>query len=134
MANTEPYSIEIEHGANGLCRANLHYFNAWNELFSCVSMWHDCQESAIAEARDQFIENVNELLESEFADSFMKPYIYKGELIEWELMQAGLDAEPDSFYCRLSAPGYMDCTEWDGPYETEWDAVNALIQNYGKGV
>lgn len=23
------------------------------------------------------------------------------------------------WWCRLSAPGYMDCTDWDGPHDTK---------------
>lgn len=30
------------------------------------------------------------------------------------------------WYVRLSAPGYMDCTEWDGPHETKAEAMDAL--------
>jgi hypothetical protein len=37
------------------------------------------------------------------------------------------DFEVISGWCgRLSAPGYMDRTEWDGPYETKKDAMEAL--------
>jgi len=35
------------------------------------------------------------------------------------------------WFCRLSAPGYMDCTEWSGPYETEQEAIEALDAMYG---
>lgn len=31
------------------------------------------------------------------------------------------------WYCRLSAPGYMDCTDWSGPYETEQEAREAIV-------
>src|ERR1019366_5175429 len=27
------------------------------------------------------------------------------------------------FYARLSAPGYLDCTEWDGPHTTREAAL-----------
>ena len=30
------------------------------------------------------------------------------------------------WYARLSAPGYMDRTDWIGPYETEGEALKAL--------
>lgn len=35
------------------------------------------------------------------------------------------DAEPErveGWFARLSAPGYMDCTEWSGPFDTEKEA------------
>jgi hypothetical protein len=35
------------------------------------------------------------------------------------------------WFCRLSAPGYMDCTEWSGPYNTEQEADDALTEMYG---
>ena len=33
--------------------------------------------------------------------------------------------------CRLSAPGYMDCTEWSGVFETEKEAAECLLKEYG---
>jgi hypothetical protein len=35
------------------------------------------------------------------------------------------------WFARLSAPGYMDCTEWSGPYETEAEASAELGAMYG---
>lgn len=35
------------------------------------------------------------------------------------------DAEPETvsgWFARLSAPGYMDCTDWSGPFATEDEA------------
>jgi len=34
------------------------------------------------------------------------------------------------WFCRLSAPGYMDCTDWSGPYETENEAREAIVEMY----
>ena len=31
---------------------------------------------------------------------------------------------------RLSAPGYLDCTDWVGPFPTENEALKALAQQY----
>ncbi len=42
-----PYDISIEHGANGLCRANLTYFDAWNGIHGIRSDWCDSQDWAI---------------------------------------------------------------------------------------
>ena len=33
---------------------------------------------------------------------------------------------PNAWIARLSAPGYMDCTEWDGPYTSEEAALKGL--------
>lgn len=35
------------------------------------------------------------------------------------------------FFARLSAPGYMDATDWLGPYATEDEAFEALYEQYG---
>ena len=37
----------------------------------------------------------------------------------------------DGWFSRLSAPGYTDCTEWQGPYKTEDGALWELYQMYG---
>lgn len=34
------------------------------------------------------------------------------------------------FFARLSAPGYMDATDWQGPYATEAAAMADLCETY----
>lgn len=34
------------------------------------------------------------------------------------------------WYCRLSASGYMDCTDWNGPYETYEEAIAACCEEH----
>jgi len=34
------------------------------------------------------------------------------------------------WYGRLSAPGYLDCTDWSGPYSSEREASEALNDMY----
>ncbi len=34
------------------------------------------------------------------------------------------------WWCRLSASGYLDCTDWSGPYPTEGAARNAIEDTY----
>lgn len=46
------------------------------------------------------------------------------------------DGEPnivtrEGFYGRLSAPGYLDATDWMGPYRTERACALALTEMYG---
>lgn len=36
------------------------------------------------------------------------------------------------WYARLSAPGYLDCTEWDGPHETQYLAMESLYNMHGE--
>lgn len=36
----------------------------------------------------------------------------------------------EGWFGRLSAPGYMDCTEWLGPFDTEGEARVALDELY----
>lgn len=35
------------------------------------------------------------------------------------------------YFTRLSADGYLDCTDWIGPFETEIEAIRELFANYG---
>ena len=39
--------------------------------------------------------------------------------------------EGPGWYCRLSADGYLDCTEWEGCFKTENGAMHHLIDTYG---
>ena len=66
-----------------------------------------------------------------FHDSFMKPHVMQGKDDELTIMEAGLDLEDDGYYCRLSASGYLDCTDWSGPYATIEEAAQALLDLYG---
>jgi len=34
------------------------------------------------------------------------------------------------YFARLSASGYMDCTEWAGPFETNAEAEEYLVDTY----
>lgn len=33
---------------------------------------------------------------------------------------------------KRSAPGYLDCTEWSGPFETEEECMSELVDMYGE--
>ena len=56
---------------------------------------------------------------------FMKPCVESFYLSD---EGAGI-AEP-GVYWRRPAPGYLDCTEWVGPFETEEEAVANMLQMY----
>ena len=36
----------------------------------------------------------------------------------------------NGWFARLSAPGYMDCTEWCGPFDTAFDARQYIVDTY----
>lgn len=45
-----------------------------------------------------------------------------------------VEGEPElvegSWWCRLSAPGYMDATDWSGPFESEAEARTHIEETY----
>ena len=41
------------------------------------------------------------------------------------------ERRPEAYVARLSAPGYMDATDWTGPFDTEEQALVALREMYG---
>lgn len=55
-------------------------------------------------------------------DAELAPFCY-GAIREVEGVVTGV-------FCRLSAPGYMDCTEWSGPFDTEVEARLYLADTY----
>lgn len=66
---------------------------------------------------------------AELNDGFMTPDIQDFMAGDWE----DEDGEPceAGVYSRLSASGYLDCTDWSGPFETEEEAVADLLSMYG---
>lgn len=71
-------------------------------------------------------------LKAAFADSWMKPRCYLGRDIEGELMLADMDVEEDAYYVCLSADGYLDSTDWHGPFPTMAHGARYLIDTYGE--
>ena len=68
------------------------------------------------------------------ATAFMVPqceYFDTAEANEFVGMQADddTDAEP-GWYARLTAPGYLDCTDWRGPYPSAFRAVRDLCRTF----
>lgn len=45
----------------------------------------------------------------------------------WEL-----DGPREGYCGRYSAPGYMDCTEWCGPFDSREDAIREAREMYGE--
>jgi hypothetical protein len=75
--------------------------------------------------------NSIKIMKETFKESFLQPQCYKGEDIEYELLESGLDVESNSYYCRLSANGYLDCTDWYGPFDTIEECADYLVETYG---
>lgn len=61
--------------------------------------------------------------------AFMQPmaeYLSRAEAREY----TGDKEATKGWYSRLSAPGYMDCTEWQGPYADEGEALAGVCDTY----
>jgi hypothetical protein len=59
---------------------------------------------------------------------FMVPqaeYLDERESAEWTDDDSG-----PGWYARLTAPGYLDCTEWQGPYPSVFRAVRDLLRHF----
>ncbi len=65
-----------------------------------------------------------------FADSFMQPRCYKGDSVELEALEAGLDVDHAGYYAKLSADGFMDQTDLHGPFKSPREAAEFLIETY----
>ncbi len=63
---------------------------------------------------------------AELNDQFMQPCIE--DFMEDEAAEFG--GEGAGYYHRLSAPGYLDCTDWSGPFQCEEEAVADMLQMY----
>lgn len=71
-----------------------------------------------------------ESLAGMFRDNFMQPVVATGQAFQEEILSDGLDYDPQAFYCKLSASGYLDQTDLSGPYKTLDEAAQALIDMY----
>lgn len=57
------------------------------------------------------------------------------QFMQPELWESNTDSENRSgWFCRLSAPGYLDCTDTGGPFETELEAKTYLVEMYGDDI
>ena len=65
--------------------------------------------------------------------AFMIPDIQEFSTSEAAEYAPREDGEPSEagWYARLSAPGYMDCTEWSGPFASEEEALADLVETFG---
>ena len=68
-----------------------------------------------------------------FKGSFLQPEAFRLDTsTEYALAESGLDLEEGAIYARLSAPGFLDCTDWSGPFQSVEEAAQHLIETYGE--
>lgn len=69
---------------------------------------------------------------SELNSGFMTPQVERFQTSPNSEYLEKMDEDTDlpGFYGRLSANGYLDCTDWSGPFETESEAMADLILSY----
>ena len=60
--------------------------------------------------------------------AFMQPqaYCFTADEIEEIANEQELEDADPGWYSRLSAAGYLDCTDWSGPFETEGEALDYI--------
>ena len=76
-------------------------------------------------------------LHSELERGFMTPEYYHGACVMTDdgwMPDDGSAADPaecgEGWFGRLSASGYLDCTDWHGPYASQAEALIALVDAY----
>ena len=69
-------------------------------------------------------------MEEHFADQFMQPQIAKGKDMLESFDYEGTPINADDYYCRLSADGFLDCTDWHGPFDSVEDCANFLLDAF----
>ena len=60
----------------------------------------------------------------------LHPDVYEIEREHYQLLKDKRWRKEPGWYGRLSASGYLDCTEWSGPYSSEQEADEALNDMY----
>lgn len=66
-----------------------------------------------------------------FKGDFMQPEIILGQWLG-RYDPEDLEYQPNRFYARLSASGFLDCTDWAGPFETDREAMAYLYNTYAR--
>ena len=56
--------------------------------------------------------------------------VFEIEREHYQLLRGERWHKQPGWYGRLSAPGYLDCTDWSGPYPSEREASEALNDMY----
>jgi len=60
----------------------------------------------------------------------LHPDVFEIEREHYQLLNGKRWRKEPGWYGQLSASGYLDCTEWSGPYSSEQEADEALNDMY----
>ncbi len=63
-------------------------------------------------------------------DTDVQAKVIEGFVRDCNLVADTVEIVHGKHWCRLSAPGYMDATDWDGPYPSQKAAENAVSETY----
>ncbi len=61
----------------------------------------------------------------------LSPDIFETEKRHYKLLQGERWRKQRGWFGRLSAPGYLDSTDWSGPFDSEKEAQAFLNEMYG---
>ena len=58
--------------------------------------------------------------------TILHPDVFHTEKEHYKLLRGERWRRQRGWFVRLSAPGFLDCTEWSGPYDSQREANEAL--------
>ncbi len=61
----------------------------------------------------------------------LHPDVFETERKHYQLLRGEIWIEESGWFGRLSASGYLDCTDWSGPFGSEQEAHAFLNEMYG---
>lgn len=67
------------------------------------------------------------VVENKHGESRLVPAEYAGDIDSDETVTERYDGK---WFCHLTAPGYVDQTDWDGPFDTEEEARDHIRDTY----
>ena len=108
---------------------------AFMQIETCqMKMWHVETTAGTEYVPADLIGDVTHPIDLSVFRAYVEGTIY---VVDYDMstdddeedIRDGADAEIcEGWYVRESAPGYMDCTEWCGPYDTEADAIREYCE------
>lgn len=70
------------------------------------------------------------IYENEYGETCIIDHEYMNDIPE-ECISRVEKQRAEGWCARYSAPGYLDCTDWTGPFETEEEAIEECRALYG---